>query len=346
MRIHPRFTASLLTLCLLPSASTLAENGAPPPDEKPILLSPVEISEKTTRRKVYDAKVESLWDAKQKKRTISYLEVLNSAYDTSRFDLVKCLLEKKTYRETVARKHPFYCNYAAATIEVEIKWTLPSGTRRGGLKSGEGSTKQGVGFDYKNKLITLWHDAPFPFLLHASGAALSGFPSKKTSEEIQKLVAKNENGQFSDHVQFELKLQDMNRYYATFTGTPIMKPLDAVHALAMFGHVPNKNLVASILKRHGVVASEAQLAAALKADKVKRDGKTTTFELAYRLVDGVSAFGIMDDGPNVVNGEPTARLGDPEDLARFQVEDGLNQKNRAEYATMLEQIIIQAPGHI
>ena len=217
--------------------------------------------------------------------------------------------------------------------------------QRGPLKTGEGSTEKGVGFDYKTRVIALSMDAPLPFLLHASGAALSGFPSKKTSAEIQDLISKNENQQFSDHVQFELKLQDLNRYFATFTGTPIMKPLDAVHALAMFGHVPNKKLVASILERNGVAASEAQLTAALKADKVKRDGKTTTFELAYRLVDGVTAFGI-DDTPNVVNGETLTRVGDLEDLTRYKVEDGLNQKNRAEYEAMLERVIIEAPGHI
>jgi len=330
----------LLVCCVLAGALSRADD-APLNNEKPAVLPVVTISEKTTRRKVYDAKVENLWDEKRKKKTISYVEVLTAAYDTTKFDLIKCLLEKKAYREGVAKNHPFFCNYGAANIDVPIHWeTGRMKMKPGRLKTGEGTTIKGVGFDYTTRVITLSSDAPLPFLLHASGTALSGFPSKKTAEQMKELVAKNDNKLITDHVEFELKLQDLNRYYATFTGTPIMTPLDAVHALAMFGHMPNKKIVVKVLERYGVVASEAQISAALVSEKVRRDGKTSTFELAYRLVDGVSAQGKDDTVVDADTATPTG------EITRFQVEDGLNQKSRAEYEAMLESIIIEAPGHI
>jgi hypothetical protein len=155
------------------------------------------------------------------------------------------------------------------------------------------------------------------------------------------MLGKNEGDEVSVHVEYELKLQDLNRYYATFTGSPIMMPLDAIRALAMFGHVANKQVVSAILARHGIGATDAQITAALTAPKVRRDGKADTFRLAYRLVDGFSALGVNPDncGEGVVPG-------DPESWDVYRVEDGLNQKDHAAYEKMLEQIIIEAPGHI
>ncbi|MFT3782137.1 MAG: hypothetical protein QM790_08980 [Nibricoccus sp.] len=309
--------------------------------EKPVLLPEMRVSEKTERRKVYEAKVEVLSSSAFKRHSISYVEVLEAAYDTSKFDLVKCLLEKKAYRETVAKDQPFYCNYGAANVEVKINWrSSEKGVFGGVMTRGSGATTKGLGFDYTTREITLSPDAPFQFLLHASGAALSGFPSKKTAAAMKERVGKKEADAVSKHVEFELQLQDLNRYYATFTGAPIMSPLDAVHALAMFGHTPHKDIVLKILKRHGLSANDAQLAKALSSEKVKRDGRAGVFELAYRLVDGYSALGYSD----AIDAENDGRY--TEDLVRYQVADGLNQKDHAEYEAMLERIIIEAPGHI
>jgi len=344
MKMTQSIKRLLLITGLLFSIESRADD-TPFLSDNPTLLPAMAISEKTTRRKIYDVKVENLWETKQKSKTISYVEVLTAAYDTTRFDLIKCLLAKKAYRETIAKDRPFFCNYAAANREVKINWVPPrlDNFMTSRVKVGEGTTAQGVAFNYATLEITLASDAPLPALLAASGTALSGFPSKKSAEEIKSLIAKKAEKVVAQHVEFELKLQDLNRYYATFTGTPIMNPLEAVNALVMFGHVPGQKIVTSILQRYGVAATEAQIDAALKSGKVKRDGRTETFEHAYRLVDGVSAFGIAIDSDDLSDG---MTAGDPDNLRRYQVEDGLNQKSHADYDSMLERIIIEAPGHI
>lgn len=152
----------------------------------PIVLPTFTISEKTTRRQVYDAKVENLWDAKRKEKTISYVEVLTAAYDTTKFDLGKCLLAKKAYRETIAKDRPFFCNYGAANKQVKINWDSLSNRNIGvmRMRMGAATTKAGVGFSYKTGEITLALEAPLPYLLHASGTALSYYPSKKMAEVL------------------------------------------------------------------------------------------------------------------------------------------------------------------
>lgn len=327
-----------LFTCSLLSAQT-PERNREMLAEKPVVLPGVTISEKTARRVVYEAKVEKLSDLSYKSRSISYLQVLEAAYDTTKFDLIQCLLAKKAYRETTAKSRPFHCNYGAATIEVKIRWrSTQTNLSSGKIQRGAGTTTRGLGFDYRTREITLSPEAPFQFLLHASGAALSGFPSAKTAEDIKNSVTQKQAEHFSTHVEFELQLQDLNRYYATFTGRPIMTPLDAVHALAMFGHPPSHAVVAKILERNGIAATAAAIDKARTTEKVKRDGRTGVFELAYRLVDGYSALGLADD----MTGDGTMS----EDIVRYQVADGLNQKSREEYETLLEQIIIEAPGHI
>jgi hypothetical protein len=280
-------------------------------------------------------KVERLWENAWRQPSIRYVDVLASAYDTKHVDLAKCLLAKKAYRDTVAKNRVFFCNYGAVNNEIKIKWrsTRADTMNPGRIKEG-GTVEKGAGFDYRTGMITLSPEAPLQALLHASGSALSGFPSKKALDAAKAFInADKKDKRFADCVRLELQMQDLNRYFATFSSQPIMTPLEALRALTMLGHKPDRELVKKIYARYPIRVSEEELDRALAAPVVKRDGRKGVFEHANRLIDGVSALG-------------TEAFGDDEVQQMVQVENGLNQMKQEEYEALLEKILMEAPGHM
>lgn len=335
----------LLTFIAIASIGTMNCRAEPPApaiaDGETVVLPSMGISERTERRIIYEAKLEDMWSQARKTKTVRYVDAILIAYDTSKFDLMACLFEKKNYRDTIAKDHVFFCNYAAVGVEVPIHWTFASkgvGFSQA-LKVNAGTADAGAGYDFKTGAITLSYDAPVPALLHASGASLAAHPSARAFERMKTLRANNEQAELAAKIRFELQLQDFNRYFATFTGRPISSPLDAVRGLAMFGHKARKAQVKAALERYpSLEYTDAQIDEALQTAPVKRDGRTGIFEHAYRLVDGVSALG--REVYSVSEGETVS-----EDVT-VEIEAGLNQKNSKEYLELLARILIEAPGHI
>jgi hypothetical protein len=331
-----------ITMLILVGGAVLSAAEEQPSSSEPVNTVPImldAVSVKAARERVdrYQAKADDLFDGLRAEKKIRYATVIEGSYDTSKFDLVETLLAKKKYRETVAKGHTFFCNYAAVNLDVPVFFEMVDELRGVSVNGG------GVGgsmYLFKKKKIQLRLGGDKTKIFHAAGAALSGFIAPENLPVIKDIGKKKKDAEFVKEVNFEVRLQDLNRYYAVMTdGRPIMTPIDAVRAIVGMGESLKKPMVQEILTRNHIDYIPAELDKALANAVYKKDGGdtgengiATTFTVARRLVGGM----LSTDSADANGGGSSAVL----------VEPGLELLSGKEYEDYLERILIEAPGHI
>jgi hypothetical protein len=153
--------------------------------------------------------------------------------------------------------------------------------------------------------------------------------------------------EFVKEVNFEVRLQDMNRFYAFMTsGHPIMTPVETLQALVMLGEKPDPKVVKSIMDRHRLAVSEAEIADVLATTRQGKDGEFgaegtaliggefSVFTVARRLVTGLEVKETQDGG----------EAGSQDSV--LELESGLRSFHGKAYEAYLERVLIEAPGHI
>jgi len=322
----------------LPFAARAEDQPASVPASKneTIVLDKMTVKAGRERLEVYQAKADDIFDGLRAAKRIRYATVILSSYDTSKFDLVETLVAKKTYRETVARGHTFFCNYAAINMDVPVYFEMYDETR--GIQQASGGLG-GSMYLFKKKKIQVRIGGDKTKIYHAAGAALSGFIAPEYKNVIQEIGKKKKDAEFVKQVNFEIRLQDLNRFHALLTmGYPIKTPVDAVRAIVSLGERLKKPMVEQILARNRINYEPEALEKALASPKFNDGGEDnsedgsgvspTTFTVAKRLVAG---FWGAEGG-----------FGG----SRVPIEPGLETLSGKAYEDYLERILIEAPGHI
>lgn len=303
-------------------------------EKEPLVLDKVNITAFRERIKNYETSTNGLWKKTEEQKTISYLDVLTSAYGRSAFDLQQALLAKKSYRDALAGKgHDFFCNYGAINVQVPIVFRQASS---GMIGIDKGGPQQYVYYSFEKQRIVIHPQLYRTALMHAAGVSLCGYPSPESLERIKFIGAKKEDFAFRRQVNVEVQLQDLNRLYALYSGRPIMTPLDAVEALCMLGERPSVEQIEGVFARNGYKAGRETIAHLVQKTKER-----------FTVVDDFSELGLSglaEQGPEAFRG--ASRL-----LVGFRhhgdlVVEGLRQLGGKEYLALLEKILIEAPGHI
>jgi len=336
--ILPFFIVAMIQTCGAHLASASEKpNQSEPENIIPIILDKMSVKAVRDRIDRYQTKADDLFDGLRLEKKIRYATVITSSYDTSKFDLVETLLAKKKFRETVANGHTFFCNYAAVNLDVPVFFEMVDETRS---VSTNGHGLGGSMYLFKKKKIQIRLGGDKTKIYHAAGAALCGFIAPENLAKIKEMGKNKKETEFVKEVNFEVRLQDLNRYYAAITGgSPIMTPIDAVHAIVALGEALKKPLVQDILARNHIDYIPVELDKALATAAYKKDGDdagdtgfATTFTIARRLVRGLSARDSAD-----ANGGGSSMV---------FVEPGLQTLTGKAYESYLERILIEAPGHI
>jgi hypothetical protein len=331
-------SAALFSLAtVLPSRAANTAPPVPSSNNETIVLDKLTVKGVRERVNVYQAKADNLFDGLRAEKKVRYSTVILSSYDTSKFDLVEALVAKKKYRETTAKDHRFFCNYAAINMDVPVYFEMYDEART--VLGAHGTS--GSMYLFKKKKIQIQRGGDKTKIYHAAGAALSGFIAPENKPIIKELGKNKKDVVFVRQVNFEVRLQDLNRFHAMLTeGRPIMTPLDAVRAIVSMGETLKKEMVEQILLRNHVVFKTEDLDKALAAPEYTKDGKDPTdnggphsaFTIARRLVGGMRDME-MDDAFGGGGGLST-------------VEPGLELISGKAYEDYLERILIEAPGHI
>lgn len=334
MKIH-RLVAVLPALSLFCSAQTTPEPALDPQNIVPIKLEPMAVKAIKERVEIYQNKADTVFDGLRLEKKIRYSQVIASSYDTSRFDLVTTLLAKKKYRETVAKGHTFFCNYAAWDMDIPVYFEMYDEMRG---KTSNGTGVGGSFYFFKKKKIQVRQGGDKTKIYHAAGAALSGFIAPENLPVIQEMGKKKKDAEFVREINFEVRLQDLNRFYAaTHDGCPITNPLEAASAIISMGEPLKRDIVQQILERNHIAYKPEALDKALTTARTHDDGNNsdgfgeTTFTVAKRLVKGMTTSEFADE-----NGSAGSRT----------AEDGLQLLTGKDYEAYLERILIEAPGHI
>lgn len=316
-------------------------------NQNPIVLDKMTIGAIRQRTKIYDRRAERLWDDSVKLKTISYLDVITTAYADAQFDLERVLLAKKAYRDRITRLgHDFFCNYAAIHIQVPVAFRNLV-EPMGGYTA---ASKEYVSYSFGKKRIQIERLVYKTALMQASGVSLAAYPSPQSLERIKQIGAAKKDFDYRRQVNFELQLQDLNRMYALYAGRPIMTPLDAVEALCMLGERPKAAEVADILKRHNFYVSPATLDSVIKTTKQR---EATLIDLSD-VIGGEIPMSLGD--PGIYFGSSPVNLGPETFRAARQlisgrregkdlVSEGLQTFGKGR-RNLLEKILIEAPGHI
>jgi hypothetical protein len=342
---------SVSTLCRADASAFSADD--------PIVLEKLTVEGKRDRLQVFQKKTEDLFEKARLTKTISYRDVILSSYDTSKFDVLKAMLFKKHYRETVAKGHDFLCNYAAINKPVPVIYSLndPWRVSTGGIGGIGLGSELGAEFLFRRNVIRIDSGGAEIKIAHAAGASLSASPSPDAMEKVKQLGAARKDIEFVNEVNFELRLQDMNRFYALITNRPLMNSLDALQALVLLGENPAPHVVRAIFERNGLSFSQADIERVYKTTLQGRNGQFGSeglasiggryayFTLARRLVCGFQVIEKVSSGDIGSNGAPATTEFMYSDFAAV-LEPGLETMSEKEYEAYLERILIEAPGHI
>jgi len=319
----------------------LAAETPPPPvpaapgSEPVIVLDKLAVKAVRERIDIYQAKADDIFDNLRAEKKIRYATVILKSYDTSKFDLIETLLAKKTYRETTAKGHTFFCNYAAINTDIPVYFEMVDELRTVRTNSG---TMAGSIYLFKKKKIQVRQGGDKTKIFHSAGAALSGFIAPENLATIKEIGKKKKDSEFVNEVNFEVRLQDLNRYYAMLgEGRPIMNPLDAACAIIAMGEKLEKPVLEKILDRNHIAYKPKDLDKVLATPAYIKDGGSTddtesnitTFKVAKRLVLGLTGTSTDDT------------------LTTYEMrEKGLRYLTGQDYEDYLERILIEAPGHI
>lgn len=316
-------------------------------NQEPIVLNKMTIGAFRQRSKAYDRRADNLWDNTEKLKTISYLDVIATAYAEAQFDLESVLLAKKAYRDRATKLgHDFFCNYAAIHIRVPIvfrSFVSPLG----GSTTGPAEY---ISYSFAKKRLLIERIVDRTALMQASGISLAAYPSPQALERIKQIGASKKVFDFRKQVNFELQLQDLNRLYALYAGRPIMNPVDALEALCMLGERPKVAEVAEILQSHNYHVSPATLAAVIRTTKQRE----ATLPKATDLVGANIATSLgqpgafYDSSPINLRRSPFQAAGQlisGRREGKDYVSEGLQSYGKGRLK-LLERILIEAPGHI
>lgn len=355
---HP--VRPLLLLVIVTSMAGLSTSAATNEaflSQDPIMLDKLTVSGRRDQLQVYEQKIDDVFDRARLTKTISYREIILASYDTSRIDILNVLLRKKHYRETVASDHVFFCNYAAINKAIPVIYSLedPLIGYAGGLGF---SSALGAEFLFKRQIIRIDLGGSNIKIAHAAGASLSAALSPQSLEKVKALGLQKKASSFVNAVNFEVRMQDMNRFYAFITGRPIMNSLDALQAIVLLGEKPSIAQVKAIFERNHLAFSEQEIAHIYAtthqgtAGQFGSEGLNTVggeyayFALARRLTCG---FEILERVTAGESGTPSGVLFKTESMySEFAtvLEQGLQTLSGKDYDDYLERILIEAPGHI
>ena len=323
------------TIVFLACASHLGFAEETAPINEPIVLDKFAVKAVRERINVYQAKADDVFDNLRVDRKIRYTTVILKSYDTSKFDLVETLVAKKNYRETTAKGHTFFCNYAAVNTDIPVYFEMVDEIR--GINSNSG-TLDGSIYLFKKKKIQIRRGGDKTKIFHTAGAALSGFIAPENLATIKEIGKKKKDPEFVAEVNFEVRLQDLNRYYAmVMDGRPIMTPLDAARAIISMGEKLEKPMLENILTRNHIAHTPEDIDKTLATPVYVKDGgdvddteaNITAFKVAKRLVLGLTGTSSDDT------------------LTTSEMrEKGLRYLSGKDYEDYLERILIEAPGHI
>ena len=329
------------------------------PSNETIVLEKITVEGKRDRLQVFDRKTEDLFDKTRLTKTICYRDVILASYDTSKIDVLKALLLKKHYRETVAKGHDFLCNYAAINQPVPVIYSHADPLRgsTGGFGGIGIGSETGTEFLFKRKIIRIDNAGSEIKVAHAAGASLSASPSPEAMEKVKRLGAARKDREFVDEVNFEIRLQDINRFYALITNRPLLNSLDALQSLVLLGEKPEPRIVKAIFERNGLSFSQADIEGVYKTTLQGRTGqfgseglassggKYADFTLARRLVCG---FQVIEKVSSGEIGSTGAQANTDSMYSDFvtALEPGLETMSGKQYEAYLERILIEAPGHI
>ena len=331
-----RLVALLPAITLYCAAQTPPQATPDPLNTEPIKLEPMAIKAIKERVEIYQNKADTIFDGLRLEKKIRYSDVIANSYDTSKFNLTTILVAKKKYRDAVAKEgHTFFCNYAAFDKEIPVYFEMYD-EMRGHTTNGGGMG--GSFYFFKKKKIQIRQGGDKTKIYHAAGAALSSFIAPENLDRIKEMGKKKQDADFVRQVNFEVRLQDLNRFYgATHNGCPIMNPIEAVIAIVSMGEPLKRDMVQKILERNHIAYKPEALDKALATPRTHDAGNSddgfgeTTFTVARRLIKGMTAGEYADE-----NGSAGSRT----------VEDGLELLRGKEYEAYLERILIEAPGHI
>jgi hypothetical protein len=355
-----RKLALALSFALATSVSTpglAATNSAPTNDV--IVLEKITIEGKRDRLQMFEKKTEDLFDKTRLTKTICYRDVILVAYDPSKIDILRTLLLKKRYRETAARGHDFFCNYAAINQPIPVIYSLADPLRgsTGGMGGIGVGAETGTEFLFKRKVIRIENAGADIKVAHAAGASLSTSPSPDAMEKVKQLGAARKDREFVNEVNFEIRLQDMNRFYALITNRPLMNSLDALQALVLLGEKPESRVVKAIFEQNGLSFTQADIDRVYTTTLQGRTGqfgseglassggKYANFTLARRLVCGFQVIEKVSSGEIGSTGAQANTDSMYSDFATI-LEPGLETLSGKSYEDYLERILIEAPGHI
>ena len=340
---HGNALRLLIAFTLVSSVNVqgFAAETPPPPapataaSEPVIVLDKVAVKAVRERIDIYQAKADNIFDNLRVDKKIRYTTVILKSYDTSKFDLIETLIAKKKYRETTAKGHTFFCNYAAINTDIPVYFEMVDEMRS--VRSNSG-TLAGSIYLFKKKRIQVRQGGDKTKIFHSAGAALSGFIAPENLATIKEIGKRKKDIEFINEVNFEVRLQDLNRYHAMVTnGRPIMTPLDAASAIIAMGEKPEKPLLEKILERNHIAYKTEELDKVLASRAYVKDGgdtddtesNITTFKVAKRLVLGLTGTSTDDT------------------LTTYEMrEKGLRYLSGQDYEDYLERILIEAPGHI
>jgi heme oxygenase len=323
----------------------------------PVVLDKLTVSGRRNQLKVFEQKIDDIFDQAQLTRTITYREVILACYDASRIDLVSALRQKKHYRESVASGHDFLCNYAAINKAIPVIYSMENPLA--GYAAGLGfSSALGAEFLFKRQVIRIDLGGSNIKIAHAAGASLSATLSPQSLEKVKSLSRQKKDLSFVNEVSFEVRLQDMNRFYGFITGRPIMNSLDALQALVLLGEKPDVAQVKAIFARNNLSFSEQEISHLYtttlqgSAGQFGSEGLNSAggeyayFTLARRLVCGFEVLERITSGEaGTPNGVPVTTVSMYSEYAT-PLEPGLQTLSGKAYEDYLERILIEAPGHI
>ena len=295
--------------------------------EEVIKLDPIEVSVTRSKITVYKSRAEKVWNDAQTNRTICYNDILTVVYRD--FKIPELLLKKKTYREAVGQNHTWFCNYGAFNKRIPINFTV---TDVGSVKGGNASREDGR-FDWKAKKLIIKEGARTEYLYHLVGVGLSGFPSSKSLDQVKELARMHRDAQFYDQTFLESQLQELNRFYVTVTGKVILTPVDALHAIILLGAKVPRASVERIFSKNNISCPEPQLTTVLAAPEANMRN-FGYFRYAIALIEGRKSENSSVDGEGNLTVDYNVEL------------LGLSNLSGEKYEACLENILMQAPGHL
>ncbi len=322
-----------------------------------ILLEKFTIEGKRDSLKIYENNTDNLFDRVRRQKAVTYRDVILTTYDPNHFDLLGVLLLKKHHRETVGKGHDFLCNYAAINKTIPVIYSLadPLIGYAGGLGFG---CSPGAEFLFKRNVIRIENGGNNIKIAHAAGASLCASPSIEGMGKIKQLGREKRDIEFVKEVAFEIRLQDMNRFYAFITGQPLMTSLDALQALVLLGEKPASTLVKAIFARNHLAFSEEEISRVYQSTHQGQTGEFGSegvdssggryayFTMARRLVCGLEVMErVTANEAGTNSGVPISTVSMYSEFATA-LEPGLQTLSGKDYEAYLERILIEAPGHI